>query len=100
VLLGISDGAVLQHPLHHPAPVGMGGETHHTTLDVLHTQSTGVNDGSIGVAGQTHHTTLDVLHTQSTWGEWWVGIQRSSMYITLALFVISAHRYSLVLCSD
>lgn len=32
----VLNGAVLQHPLHHPAAIGVGGQTHHTTRDILH----------------------------------------------------------------
>jgi len=39
VLLHLLNGAVLQNPLHHPAAVGVGGQTHHTTLDVLHSEA-------------------------------------------------------------
>ena len=39
--LHVFQGTVLQHPLNHPAAIGVGGETHHTALDVLHPHEPG-----------------------------------------------------------
>ena len=39
--LHIFQGAMFKHPLNYPAAIGVGGETHHTALDVLRTYETG-----------------------------------------------------------